>query len=173
MFKNHKKVFVLAALIWPLVIWGAVVGMKTFNWFSGASLTLEVRGYDPRDLLSGHYLQYEVEYGVTVGCGEGNGPAYVYHPGNPGRARLADNPPAGDSNVVYIAGSCQNWRFRAGIERFYVPEEAAQRLDAILRGRKMAASIEVSVRRDGTAQVKDFLLNGKPWRLVLKEEAGG
>jgi uncharacterized membrane-anchored protein len=62
---------------------------------------------------------------------------------------------------IVIKGTCTRTRFEAGIERFYIPEDQAQQLDKDVRSKK--GSIVLSVTPDGNAQIKDLLIDGKPW----------
>ena len=69
----------------------------------------------------------------------------------------------------YIKGSCKtHLEFKAGIERFYVPKEEAKALEKLLEKPKTKAQIVLSVTRDGKAQVKDLLINGKSWKISNK-----
>ena len=67
-----------------------------------------------------------------------------------------------ESCTILIRGTCQNGRFEAGIEKYYVPEDKAKYLEGKVRS--MSASIVISVMNDGRTQVKDLLFNGKNWK---------
>jgi uncharacterized membrane-anchored protein len=177
---RRRKLALAAALLAPLLLWAALVSYKTFNlYFAQHRLILAVHGYDPRDLLSGHYLQYRVDYGggEEGGCGLASSPEaetasylYMHNPGTP-EARLDQRPPA-DPEAVYIKGVCRRGLFQAGIERFYVPEDKAPLLDRILRAAEIPAGVEVRISAGGQAQVREFLLDGQPWPRVLKQLDG-
>lgn len=164
---NRKTIRLILALLFPVMVWAVLVGEKTYGHHAGTVVTLPVSGYDPRDLLSGHYIIYEIDYGAPIDCELGNRDAYLYLDSYDG-AEVSPYPPDETDNALFIKGHCQGRRFVANIERFYVPEDAAPRLDSILRGRELAASIEVSINRSGRAQVKNFLLNGQPWQEALR-----
>lgn len=167
--KNKKKILIISALLWPVIIWAIVVGIKTHAYYAGVSLILPVQGYDPRDLLSGHYIIYRVDYGAPLDCTADiylDERMFVHDPGQPW-ARLETYPPPEGS--LYIAGYCKNRRFIANIERYYVPEDKAFELDKVLRNREVPAAIEIAVGAGGSAQVKAFMLNRKPWQDALKE----
>jgi uncharacterized membrane-anchored protein len=61
-----------------------------------------------------------------------------------------------------IKGNCSGSQFKAGIERFYIPENQASKLDKDVRSKK--GSIVLSVTPDGHAQIKDLLIDGKSWK---------
>jgi uncharacterized membrane-anchored protein len=52
----------------------------------------------------------------------------------------------------------------AGVEKYFVPEEQALRLEKIVQSGK--ASVVLAVSRDGQAVVKDLLINGKRWQNI-------
>lgn len=70
-----------------------------------------------------------------------------------------------DDCDLVIQGTCNFNRFEAGIERFYVPEEEASKLEELVR--KNEASILLSVPKNGQAQIKDLLISGVSWRKVV------
>ena len=139
----------------------ALTLFKSSNFFMGREVELPIVGYDPRDLLSGHYLVYRVDYGVKNLCatpGEVQGFVCLDN-----RSFTQDRP---DKCSLFIKGTCKHLRFEAGIERFYIPEEKATMLDQMVRGKQ--ASIVISITGSGHAQVKNLLLNGKPWEEAEK-----
>jgi uncharacterized membrane-anchored protein len=126
----------------------------------GEIVEIKVSGYDPRDLISGHYLTYNVNYDnfKPSACRNFYHGSAVYLCLE--RAKLSASKPAG---CLAIKGNCKGHGaniFTAGIERFYVPETYAQSLDAALRGGKHEAKIKVLITRGGTAYVKDMLFDG-------------
>ncbi len=152
------------AIVFPIVLLLGFMLYKQRVVSQGERVVLKIVGYDPRDLLSGHYLIYNVEYGVATTCSHDTNLAAAY-------VCLEDNAfrfgPVRDCNLA-IAGRCENSRFVAGIERFYVPQENAQELEKHVMGRD--ASIELAIK-NGQAQVVDLLIEGKSWREKIKEPA--
>ena len=158
MIKSKK--YILTALIIPIIALLALAIYKKYNFLTGHQITLPITGYDPRDLLSGYYLTYTIEYGIENIC-HNNKRREDKH------AYICLNPKNFSYNRPYncnllIKGVCNNRRFRAGIERYYVPKEHAKRLEKLVRSNK--ASIILSIPKNGDAQVKDLLINGKSWK---------
>ena len=122
-------------------------------------MTLPITGYDPRDLLSGHYLRYSIDYGVQEICHEDASNKAGYVCLNPKRFTYSL---PGDYCSLFIKGSCDGSQFNAGIERYYVPEKDAKRLEKLIHSHK--ASVTLSVLRNGKAQVKDLLIDGQSWK---------
>ncbi len=163
MIKTKKGL--LIALVVPIICLVVLTGYKKYILSVGKEVILPITGYDPRDLLSGHFLIYTVNYGVKKIC-KGN---FSYKNKRPGYICL-------DSKKfsyswpykceLVIAGKCRGTRFEAGIERFYIPQENAKELDKLVRNKK--ASILLSVPINGKAQIKDLLINGTPWKDLIK-----
>ena len=158
MIKSKKGV--LVALMIPIVALAFLVGYKKYILSVGKEVTLPIVGYDPRDLLSGYYLTYQINYGVEGICTPQtklqkkvgyiclDPKMFTYH--WPNKCHLM------------IKGVCDYSRFNAGIERYYVSKKDAKRLESLVRSNK--ASIVLSVLRNGETQVKDLLINGRSWK---------
>lgn len=163
---------ILIALCTPILVLLILTFYKKYILTVGQPVTLQITGYDPRDLLSGHYLIYRVDYGVKYKCDYrrysvnqkankrlerlSNYPAYMCLENKTFTRRFPHE------CGLLIKGRCERGQFKAGIERFYIPESDAPRLDKLVRAKK--ASIVLSVMRDGRAQIKDLLIEGKSWK---------
>lgn len=155
----YSKKALLMALALPILGLTLLIGFKKYTLSFGTEYTFPISGYDPRDLLSGHYLTFTVDYGVNDLCDgdiKSSMKGYVclepkdfsyYRP-----HRCTD----------FIIGRCRGRRFNSGIERFYIPEKEAKRLEELVQNKK--ASIVVSVSKGGKAQIKDLLIDGVSWK---------
>ena len=158
MIKSKKGL--LVALIIPIIALALLTGYKKYILSIGKEITLPITGYDPRDLLSGHYLIYTINYGVKKLCSGSphrvKKPSYVcLHPKKFSNHWI-------DNCKIMIKGVCNRNRFEAGIERYYVPEKEAKKLENLIQSN--SASIVLSITKNGEAQIKDLLINGVPWR---------
>lgn len=153
-----SKNLILSALVFPVIALGIFTAYKKYKFEVGTKFIFPISGYDPRDLLSGYYLIYTVEYGATPDCDMRSRPEPSYYCIDSKRFSRAK--PADCSK--FIRGRCQYNRFLADIEKFYIPEDKAKELDKLVRGKE--AAIEISVQYDGTAQLRDLLINGESWR---------
>lgn len=109
----------------------------------GQEVTVAVMGYDPRDLLSGHYIQYQIDWGRTD-C-----------------AQFKNGCPKEDF--------CQEARWGRQC-RFYIPQDKAKDLDTLFRKRNndtLRFEVVYSYRRGQSAIAKQLLINGKDWRESL------
>lgn len=156
-----SKRFVALLLLIPILLLAAQVVQQEYRLRHGVEVVLPITGYDPRDFLSGHYVTYTVQYGVDDLCPSMAGKRRAYVCLEP--KRFSYNKPGKDCKQ-YIAGVCPYSRhFVAGIERFYIPEAEAERLDRLVRGDK--ASLRLIVDSHGKATIKDLLINGRPWQV--------
>ena len=60
--KNKLLLLILLIPVICLFIWNC------FLWYdkdSGTEITVSIMGYDPRDLLSGHYIRYRIDWNKT------------------------------------------------------------------------------------------------------------
>lgn len=154
----RTKSFLILALLFPVITLMLLTVYNRHILNTGYEVILAVQGYDPRYLLTGHYLTYRVEYGVTPNCS--------YHEGSY-QAYICLSTPVFSTSIIpgcehYIRGTCKRGYFIAGIEQFFIPESDAAQLDQQVRNGQ--ASILVSVSPDGHALVKNLMIDGKPLR---------
>ena len=65
---NRSRQKILLAVCFPIVVLVALTVHKNYLFSVGKEVTLPIDGYDPRDLISGHYLIYTIDYGVEGIC---------------------------------------------------------------------------------------------------------
>ena len=153
---NNKRILLLA-LAFPILALVSLTIYKKNILSTGVEVTFPITGYDPRDLLSGHYLIYRINYGIEDLCPSNTERLTAYVCIEPKKFSYLS--PDGCSK--FIRGVCNGNRFEAGVEKFFVPEDKAAQLDLDIRSG--SASIVLSVTPDGRAQVKNLLINGLPW----------
>lgn len=153
----------------PLLTLASWAGYRAIVANSGQLIELPIIGYDPRDLLSGHYLTYQIDYGTPV-C--------------PDPTAVADRcvcftvPKTGKASVqwqgecglrpdcgAWIEGTCENGRFTAGVERFYFSEAYTGALAVV----PPEATALLRLNGFGAGQVQALKVEGKPLDQWLKE----
>jgi hypothetical protein len=162
-----------AAVMLPLLGLMGVIARAEVRLRSGANFVVAIQGYDPRDLLHGHYLQYSFDFDWQgeSSCGELQG----------GKPRALDT-----SCCVCLSPGAHVARARqvrcdavagcdwlAGPEvapplRYFVPERQAADLEEALRGRHAALSLTCGP--DGQPAIGDLYIDGQPWRDLLDEQ---
>ncbi len=140
-----------AAVALPILALAGLVWYQERQLARGTPVVLDIQGYDPRDLLAGHYLRYRVDWGVEPCLGQPDQPVWICLRPRPGAA--FNGPPPGCRLSVHAR--CRNGRVEAGIERYYVPESQAADLDRRLRAQGMR--LEIAVTPDGRAAVRRLL----------------
>ena len=60
--------YIVLALVFPIVVLIGLSIRKKLLVDSGNETTLPIAGYDPRDIFSGHYLRFTVDYGMPLQC---------------------------------------------------------------------------------------------------------
>ena len=158
-------VFVL--LGWTLSVQAMISG--------GTKLDLPVRGYDPRDILAGHYLSVEVDYVAfpsdckkdkeTKGSERVKDREYwqkqdAFFCADEGRVSLGTP----ENCQVFIKGYCQYGRFHDGVSRFYIPEKMSPALERAVRNKDNNPMLRLSVTPDGRAFPTDLILQGRPFK---------
>lgn len=146
------KTLVIAALIVPILALLSLTLYKRHILKIGQEVILPISGYDPRDLLSGHYLTYNVDYGIQGLCPGSfpNKEAFICL----SNKYFSYSEP--ESCSLMIKGTCSYGRFNAGIEKYYIPENQAKGLEEKVRNKK--AKLVLSVTRTGLAQIKNMII---------------
>lgn len=125
----------------------------------GRVYELTVEGYDPRDLLRGHYLQYRIRWNLAgPACTDARCCLCVHPDASPVDPRVS-------ARACDAVRDCQSFIRGDGLEhlqKFFVPQERAASLERAVQGRR--ASVLVAVAPDGRALVTDLLVDGVSWR---------
>ncbi|EAQ28760.1 hypothetical protein NAP1_14213 [Erythrobacter sp. NAP1] len=137
----------LSALVLPLVGFAALWGWTDYESRQGTEWDVEIRGYDPRDLLRGHYVQFSYDWnGLDDRLGMGDPPARLCLEGDPPGPPLVRRiegefgdcpyPAEADYGGVYGSNSLL-------LGRLYVGQERAGELDRALRDPDMRGVVRV------------------------------
>jgi len=151
----RTKNTLIIVLLFPILILLALTIYKKHILTSGSEVILPISGYDPRDLLSGHYLIYRVEYQVNNLC-VGTTKVQKGYVCLDQKSFSLSKP---TTCKTFIRGICRNGQFVAGIEKYYIPESNATYVNQQITEKN--ASIVISVMPNGVAQVKNLLIQHK------------
>jgi uncharacterized membrane-anchored protein len=147
---------ILALLAWTLTLETRVR--------SGKEIEVRVEGYDPRDLLAGHYIRFRLALGTSTPCTSGTGgPACVcFEPSSEGSVYAPIISGSCEELLsrcsAALRGQCFGSRFEAGIERYYIPE----RLAPVLQTIPEASTAVIALDEAGKATIKALLVAGEP-----------
>ncbi len=160
-----KRIVVIAAVV-PVVGLSLLVAKAELATRTGPSWTVPIQGYDPRDLLHGHYLRYafDFDWQDSGTCGAKDLP-------EPGCC-LCLSGTGGAPQVRQVtcddAPSCDGWLRSDEVApplRYYVPETSALDLEDALRDHD--AAVAFTSGRTGGAAIGALTLDGRPWQEVL------
>jgi uncharacterized membrane-anchored protein len=170
-----NKRHLIFALVFPILVLAALIIYKQVRVMIGKEIILPISGFDPRDILSGHFLIYRIDYGIQNNdiCRnyDNNNDAYICLKKDSSRPDTYFSTISPDKDLfesedeecfAVIKGKCKDGLFTAGIERFFIPEGYAYSLDSAVRNSH--GKIVLSVTKGGSAAIKDLLIDGKPWR---------
>lgn len=167
---------IAGALLLPLLGLG-------YSWASthsaaqkGTDWNIPVRGYDPRDLLRGHYIEYQYDW---PGIDDGNelGEEAEYQPFDAlcikGRAPNIDSVTklrgrnvsgASCDSLVRVDLWSEEYDTSMTSGRLFIPQTKGNELDAKLRDPKLQGVVRARIREDGklTPQSISFRANPNP-----------
>ena len=177
MNKNSLKIL---ALVLPVIVMALMIGMHVRNKESGTLWRVPVAGYDPRDLLRGHYLTFRYDWNWDEArntacsgrecavCLSADMPSASYNP----RVYMTALSVAEKQCESFIHGySYGGNQFEIGtkqgygLRRYYIPETEAAKLDRLLRREDQndhKFDVGLRVNSAGQAFVEKMYIDGVP-----------
>jgi hypothetical protein len=121
---------------------------------TGVHIRVPISGYDPRDLLAGHYISFAFDTGKLECSSQRGEPwclCYQRKPGSdsalPYAGYACEHLPEGCA--TFVRGYCDGGRFITGTERYSIPERLAPALAQIPPG----SSVMLSLNARGEALI--------------------
>ena len=145
----------MSALALPLIGLGASWAVTHYKAQQGTEWDVPIRGYDPRDLLRGHYITFQYDWpGLTR---EGDGFAYIETLCIKGTAPAitrtsqpkSGSAPPSDCAAIAKASRWDEGGNGLGNGMFYVPQTKAGDYERKLRDPKQQGVMRVRIREDG------------------------
>ena len=157
----------LCAVLLPTLALAALIALKETALAGGPAVRLPITGYDPRDLLYGHYINFRFDYTakpIDQAC------ASAPSGGAPG-CRLCVHA-ATDFALLPAAKAAKCARSLpltelTGARRYYIPEAAGPELDRLLRNRNLKLTIDIHASGESIAYGQLYV-EGQPWPAYLK-----
>ena len=169
---------VMVALALPVGALAAMVGQQEWLRTRVTVLNVAVRGFDPRDLLRGHYLTARFDWnweGLPQPDAEGRLPegalcVEAIDADRKPRVRfLPASQPVDGGCLLLIPGAM--WgsdvfvpatiETTSGGFRLFVPETRAAELDRLIRERPGALTVDLAVRGDGGVSILTLRIDGR------------
>lgn len=163
----------------PLVVLAGIAAEAALTRANYPSFEVRIQGYDPRDPLRGHYLLFRPDWAwadesaATCPGDTGCCLCLTGGPVDPAASLVACGPdtPAPASCLAVVSGY---WRGATDVwvqdlDRYFVPEAHARRLETLLREDAHAFRIAFAVTPGGRALIRNLTVDGKPLRGFLSE----
>lgn len=141
----------LAAMLAPVLGLAALWAQSDHTYRQGTEWDVPIAGYDPRDYLRGHYVEFAYDW---------PGMAAVAPPPGTDLCLSGTAPVIAQTAVINAAATCAH-RLRAPLTdvygpqglargRLYVGQERARLLETRLQGRDQRALVTIRQREDGS-----------------------
>lgn len=169
---SQKQIPFLICLIIPFLILGFIALSNFHAHNSGTLWRVEISGYDPRDLLHGRFLRYQIdwdEYG-NVAYHKNSDKALCLNPTEKNKLQPKITYLSESKNcksVIKAGPDYINWNKRD--RRFQIPEKYADTLDKAFRSRKHKFEIDIRVSDSGNLSVLSLFIDGKAMLKALPE----
>jgi uncharacterized membrane-anchored protein len=158
------RLWLLLAVVLPLL--GVLTGVarSELHYRRSQEWQFAVAGYDPRDLLKGHYIAYRLNFREIPGssrCPDDDASCCLC------LTRTNRDEPDVSRLRCDEANTCDG-RLRADtlstLDRYYVPEARAHEAEQRLRdgAARQTARLVVAIDPAGKPQVKNLLVDGQP-----------
>ena len=165
-----RTVLVFCGIIFPMAALFAFNLFHATAVYRGTEAVFAIYGYDPRDLLSGHYLTFDIDLGAKGSCRDvsydrsyNSRPKQIFFCIDTKNFVKSQR----ECPSASIGGYCDYRDFYTGVRRFYIPEKYAETLDFQLRQSTRTTQrmkVVLSVTGSGRAYAKDILIDGRPWK---------
>lgn len=176
--KRPLTVAVVMALALPIAVLAALIAEQELRFGSAGQVNVPIRGYDPRDLLRGHYLvgQFDWNWDVVPAKDAAGGLCVPEGDTPRPKVRFVEAWVAGnrvDGCRLVIAGRVaaggaapptfvpQTLDSGSRGVRFYVSEARALELEELIRTHPGALTADLAVRADGSAAIRALRVDGQ------------
>lgn len=168
---KNKQVLIAVAI--PFILLCLLIARAEYHIRSGEQWNFAITGYDPRDLLRGHYLRFRLAYDWDTkknSCNYGQ-PCCMCLTRTEAKA-----PKVHQTNCDTAKTQCDGFMLSTHqntLNRFYISETEARRAEDILRQarRDNSAYLTVSINKKGEPRIVDLLIGEQPINDILKQPA--
>ena len=188
MTQRRHLILSTLVLILPLLVLGGIILKNERDIASAKTWRVKITGYDPRDLLYGHYLSFRFDWGVSLNARHLRGgtklllvsrcPKRINHPPckpqklRGGSAMRQPRSHAGRYTCSNGGQSCQNNPDAfdpEATQRYFIPESAATQLNTLLVNRQYILQVDVKIGSSGQHVLGDLYIENVEWRDYLRQ----
>jgi len=165
---NNKKLFIIVMI--PFILLSLLIARAEYHLSTGTQWDFAVTGYDPRDLLRGHYLRFKLSYDwqkIHNECSGTKGCSYCL-------TDIGKQVPKVQITDTPVAKQCDGFMqyddLEEPLDRFYIPETQARLAEDLLRqaGQNSTAYLRLSINKKGTPHIVDLFIDGQSLNQLLK-----
>ena len=167
----NKKLLLVVMI--PFILLCLLVARAEYHLSIGTQWDFAITGYDPRDLLRGHYLRFRVAYDWQESQNECNGRTSCSYC----LTDVGKQTPKVQIVDTHIAKQCDGFMqyddLQEPLNRFYIPETQARLAEDLLRQARIdnTAYLRLSINKKGTPRIVDLLIDGRPLEELLEESS--
>jgi hypothetical protein len=141
----------LAAVVVPVLGLAGLWGMSDRTYHSGTEWEVPIQGYDPRDYLRGHYVEFSYDWpGIDERSGDVIPDSLCLEGRAPRIARVAMTPGSACAHPLRSEGAGVYGYDALTRGRLYVGQDRAARLEEELRNRDQRGIVTIRQRADGS-----------------------
>lgn len=171
---NRRLTYFIIAVVLQVLILGAVPAGKIYTRYAGKTVILKTAPYDPYTIMSGYYvaLNHEISHPqiskewrhwsesqpVWVVLKKGDGE--IWNAVSVHNSRPESLP----ENCIVIKGRKEHHRIVYGIESYFIPEDARNKVEHDLRENSDQARIEVKIDSFGRAALRSLLIQDRVYK---------
>lgn len=168
-------------MAFPLAVFLILVFMNTMAQNNGSSWHIKITGYDPRDILQGHYITYRYEWNYD----EKAGAACTERGKNSTCCLCVNESGTGHVNPKISRFDCaRDWRQQScsaviksknrygrtiyPSTKYYIDQNYALKVEQLIREAKNDFYIDLSVTENGAAVIRDMYVGDMPLKEYLR-----
>jgi uncharacterized membrane-anchored protein len=167
---NKRLAWFIVAVAAQLLILAAVPAQKIRTRVTGKTILLKTAPVDPYSIMSGYYvvLSYEISNPAVSSewkkWSQGSDVWVILKSDSSGISSAVSvhdkRPPIPDGCVV-IKGKTTGWRIEYGIESYFIPEDARDKVERDFRSHSREAKTEVKVDSSGNAALIKLIIQDR------------
>lgn len=169
---DKRLILFVVAVVAQLFILAAVPAQKVRARVTGKTILLKTAPVDPYSIMSGYYvvLSYEIS-NPSVSAGWKGWPkgsdAWVVLKSDSNSiwnaVSVHDKRPSIPDGCIVIKGKTTGWRIEYGIESYFIPEDAREKVERDFRSHSREAKAEVKVDSSGNAAITKLIIQDREY----------
>ena len=171
---NKRLTYFIIAVALQVLILAAVPAGKIYTRYTGKTVILKTAPYDPYTIMSGYYVNLSHEISRPEISDEWRNwhkgqPVWVVLKKGNGEIWNADSvhnsrPESAPENCIVIKGEKEQRRIVYGIESYFIPEDARDKVESDLRKNPDQARVEVKIDSFGNSALVSLMIQDRVYK---------